>query len=448
MSQIIMHQWEDGLTSFDHRRQYTGILMPGRYCGFDTFSNSGLGFTLAHSSGGYLETDIAGSLAVAKKGVHITRQGLFVHETASITGLTCATNAANASIRTDLVIVEHLTPNGTPGGSPAVYSVVQGPNGSSAPSSLPNPEKQVILGRISIPASASDLNSATYTPEPIPFLGGADLVANFGLNSLFARLAAVNVFTKTQIYGEVNIASADFSGGKLTFKDGGNSQYYAAGNPAQTFKEIQAPAAGSVHTRFLLRNISGNSLTIQLSQSPTNGGLPIYSTNLGTTSIVIPTGEWVELAYASSVWWILNTSVFTSYLIASKTITDQAAAVFSSYSVVTGVITPEAGSVSTASGTITYKKVGKLLFLNGGMTMDNSTAINYFDLDLEGAVPGLVPSNFSVGGQAQGNTQYIDASGNRITVEPLVGTKKIRIIKSGSAATTLIAVLGMTIFLD
>lgn len=361
MSQRIYHHYKDDLTSFDHRRQYTGIIGPGRYCGFDTLTPSTLNFTIGHGTTGLLETLIGGTAAGAKKGVHVTRQGLFVHETATITGLSCLTNATNGTIRNDLLIAEHLYADGVVGGTPALYSVVTGPIGSEALPALPNPEKQVILGVISIPANAATLAGATYTPAAVPLPGNANIFTNFPeLDAKYAKLLEVNQFTKTQHGSKATLSALDFSGGKLTFKDTGNTQSIGSGTAAQTVNEIEEAGIGT--TIYTIINNSSANQTFMLGIAPAVGGKSIFIANVSRTSIVLPQNGWIQLIYLGTAWWVLNSSVFISEIAHGESAYQELNAGYNQF-------VPSSGDIITASalvshaGSILWKKIGKILHM-------------------------------------------------------------------------------------
>ena len=307
MAQRILPNYQDDLGSFEHSRQFAGILPAGRYCGFDTIDATGLNFGILHDVTGFFETLVDGSVSGNKMGALVTRQGMRVHETSDIGGLSCASNASNPFERIDLVIAEHLYADGAPGGTPLIYSVLQGANGGPVAPALPSPEKQFIIGAISIPANASNLSGATYTRAQTPLLGGLSLFDNFPeLAQTFAKLGAVNYFTKTQALGKGDVTAANVSSGKYIVSSEGNLQSYTGAS--QTIREISDYTQEGVTIR-IHNNDTTNSLTFQMEQSPLGGGLTIKK-KWDTLPVILTPGHWIELVKEGSAWWVTASSVF------------------------------------------------------------------------------------------------------------------------------------------
>lgn len=182
MAQIRLRDYREPLTSFTHNIMQLRN-RPGRFIGFDTLSQTAtLSFNLTHALGAQTYKD-ENQNTVGPIGVIMSRQGLYIIETGNIGPFTIDTNSGNASDRTDLVVCNHqyVVVNG---GQSATYSIIKGPIGNSAPPGLTNPNFQVILGRIFIPAGATNLNQCTYQRDRSPDSGdGPD-----------ARLNEVNKF--------------------------------------------------------------------------------------------------------------------------------------------------------------------------------------------------------------------------------------------------------------
>jgi hypothetical protein len=182
MAQIRLRDYKEPLTSFNHNiMQFTR--KPGRFVGFDTLVQTAtLGFNLAHAATGTTYKDEVQN-TIGPAGVIMSTQGVFIIETATITGFTVDTNAGNTTDRVDLIVCNHQFLN-LSGGQAATYSIIKGPIGNPVAAALPNPFFQTIIGRVLLPAGATDLAQCTYVKERCPDTGdGVD-----------ARLTDVNRF--------------------------------------------------------------------------------------------------------------------------------------------------------------------------------------------------------------------------------------------------------------
>ena len=161
MAQKLFTTFRAAVESFPLGEQNIGLIKPGRYNGYDIFNKTGgLTFRLSHS----------GSISKTKKdgtpdnqfGAIIMPTGIVIHESDTI-DLLVTTNSGNANMREDLVICEHDYQE-VQNGTPANYSVVKGPMDGSKPT-LPNPEKQVIVGRITITPGGYTEDDISYKKE-------------------------------------------------------------------------------------------------------------------------------------------------------------------------------------------------------------------------------------------------------------------------------------------
>lgn len=270
MAQKSYWNFKDTLLSNSMNNVLLGLLEPGRYRGFDSMNVSGLNLTLTHTITGIKQT-LENLTQTTETAIVYTKQGYVIQEDAAISGLSCLTNASNAFIRTDLVIQTHQDVN-TIGGSPATYSIITGPNGSPTPPALPNPTYQVIIGYISIPASAANLTGATYTPAKTPLLGNQVFNdSNFPYLKFYALLGgAPNNFTKVQRWGKASTDMVIDGNNKINFNTEGNL-FKFAGVADQTADEMDAQGEGTV--LFFINNTAFN-LNINLNVTPDGGGLP------------------------------------------------------------------------------------------------------------------------------------------------------------------------------
>lgn len=159
-------KYRDPIESFPLGEARVGIDRAGRYNGYDVPEFVGaMNMNIGHS--GSLPKTMANGTPDNYFGALMMPTGAIIHDTDDIT-VTLEQNPTGA-IRIDLLICEHDY-QAIAGGIPAVYSVVKGPGDSTAPT-LPNPEKQIILGRFTIPANAMLADGITYKPEAAPLPG-------------------------------------------------------------------------------------------------------------------------------------------------------------------------------------------------------------------------------------------------------------------------------------
>lgn len=168
MAQSRFTKYQDPINSLPLNEKYVGILEPSVYKGFDAIqSRAGLNITLNHTTTGELFTNLDGT-QTPRRGVWLTRQGVVVKEDANIT--VAITPNPNNFERWDILVGEHLHDELNPGGLPAGYVVLPGTNQTEP--TLPNPESQVIIGRIRVPANATSTAAVVWERRAIPSLGG------------------------------------------------------------------------------------------------------------------------------------------------------------------------------------------------------------------------------------------------------------------------------------
>lgn len=228
MAQKVYHNYKGSIEAFEFNKLFLGLLAPGRYRGFDGFTATGsLTFELLHTTTGINQTTQALGLTTPT-GIAMTKQGNVVQEDANITGLSIGTNGANAFERIDVVYLEHEHTL-VIGGAPAIYGVIQGANGGPVEPALTNPNKQIKLGTLRIPASVTDLTTTLFVPSVTPGMGGRTGI--YGENqNLFNRIPT------TVVAG----AAAYDSGAakKVTPSWSGNFYDVSLGSAAQQVKYI------------------------------------------------------------------------------------------------------------------------------------------------------------------------------------------------------------------
>ena len=179
MAQLRFQNYNRPLVSFDESRRTIGLAIPGVYCGWDRITNiAGNSITISHDLTGVFATEADNSSRIGPLGLAVSNHGVEVYEDSPVV-LNVNYNAGNAFVRVDWVIMNHNY-LASPGGTPAIYSVVQGQNGIDfgEPVALPNPATHVIIAKIYIPASAANLSAIAYIKKQSPKLGG------YGFNKL------------------------------------------------------------------------------------------------------------------------------------------------------------------------------------------------------------------------------------------------------------------------
>lgn len=167
MAQKLFTTFRAAVESFPLGEQNIGLLKPGRYNGYDVMNSlGGLSIEIAHS--GFIPKTLKTGTPDNLFGALLMPTGIIIHDTDK-PNLSVAHNSGNPNKRTDFVICEHEY-QAVQGGTPANYSIVQGPNDGSLPI-LPNPEKQVLIGRIEIKANGYQYNDLTYYVEKTPLPG-------------------------------------------------------------------------------------------------------------------------------------------------------------------------------------------------------------------------------------------------------------------------------------
>lgn len=205
MAQRVFFNWQENLKSFDTLQAFSGVLFPGRYCGFDTKSYTGLALSLTHASSGIIQSDINGTLT-AKTGSWVSPQGSVIQESATVSiGNVTANSSGNPRI--DLIVGQYLKPPTS--SASATYLIVAGtPAATPVAPALPNTHMNVILGYLLVPNGTTvDLASCTFTPANIPLLGNetrptysvtteVNMSNDWAADDLSSSSIVINVFKK------------------------------------------------------------------------------------------------------------------------------------------------------------------------------------------------------------------------------------------------------------
>lgn len=277
MAQVRLRDYQEPLTSFNHN-----IIQlrnkPGRFIGFDTLVQTAtLGFNLSHAASGTAYRNEAQNL-IGPVGVLMSRQGVYIIETDTITGFLIDTNAGNTNDRIDLVVCNHQFVN-VAGGQNATYSIIKGPIASSTPPNLTNPDYQIIVGRITMPAGATNVNQATYIKERCPDSGdGIDARLN-EIN----KFAALNQFNFSPRNHRNDVPENLIGAFGWTLDPDGNNWDLAFNSLSTQF--IDAIRLGKDTA------LNGTTITIQITDNAvirSNVVIPGSAINRGYSNIVVP----------------------------------------------------------------------------------------------------------------------------------------------------------------
>lgn len=186
MAQMQFTNYQDDILSFDLRQAMLGILNPGRYCGYDTFSPDTEGggvisITIRHTATGIRKSSKANPpVAGLQNGVVMTPQGLIIQDDNGAIPITIDDGSGNGGLtRYDVIYLSHIYLDGVPGDNPATYHIVKGTPGSGTPA-VPFPAYQVPLIVVTIPDGVTTWTGLTFTPVSCPELGDLDIQTIMG----------------------------------------------------------------------------------------------------------------------------------------------------------------------------------------------------------------------------------------------------------------------------
>lgn len=160
------------LDSWEEIQRWVGLLEPGVYRGFDSYSFNGTTVTLSHTQTGIEKTNKTGDGKSNKTAIILTPQGSVIHEDAAVE-LVVSTNSGGANDRIDYVVGTHTYQNSSIGVD-MVFSILQGPGDGSEPV-VSDVYNDVIIGKLIIPAGATDHTSTQYIRESRPGLANEDV---------------------------------------------------------------------------------------------------------------------------------------------------------------------------------------------------------------------------------------------------------------------------------
>jgi len=224
MGQVQFNTFQSDVLSFELREAMLGILYPGRYCGYDTMQANGspngtIPIKIIHTGDGVKKgSKVEPPTLGDNLGVAVSTQGTIIHEDQDV--IEGVTKNTVASVRYDIIYMEHEADLGTPGANPATYGRIQGTAGSGLPS-LTNSEKRIILGYIELAANADEFAELTWHPS----------VTHFGDNKIFEYLLGSNFIGTTFVNSKINALSGLANAGALGDRVYAEENYITDKNP-------------------------------------------------------------------------------------------------------------------------------------------------------------------------------------------------------------------------
>jgi len=187
MAQTKYHSWLDDDLTRSLNKWWLGIKDPGRYRGFDWDELAPLATTFLHEKTGVVITNSDSPITQTPiSGVWISQQGTVIKESAPI-ALTFTANPSGFG-RIDVVYGQHIYVE-TVGGAAATYGIIVGtPSASPVAPALPLPLEQVALGYMFIPAGATDLTDAVYTPARVPNFANDETIAHTDIEQIWTAM--------------------------------------------------------------------------------------------------------------------------------------------------------------------------------------------------------------------------------------------------------------------
>lgn len=193
----------DTLVSFTQDISFLGMIMPGRYSGLDSVSITGT-WTFRISPGNGITVVDYNSVTLGPWAVWVTKQGVYIREDAAvqetITGalfdFVVSPNTGNYT-RYDAIYGEHDFVPGTGPQTDATYHMIMGNaslptlDGPDLNPTLPNPDRQILLGYIAVPKNATGVSDCTWMPMAIPS-------PNNSVSDI-ATLSGINIYQATQM---------------------------------------------------------------------------------------------------------------------------------------------------------------------------------------------------------------------------------------------------------
>jgi len=159
--------YQADILSFELRDALLGVLMPGRYRGYnlmaeyDTQVGDNVYCRFTHPAGISKYDQDSPPVLEAKRGIAITTQGTIIAEDGNVDVTVVLINGGASDTVVHLLYMEHVYDGAVPGANNATYGIKSGTEGGGIPS-LTSPTKQVIIGYIIEPIGAAQFSNLTY----------------------------------------------------------------------------------------------------------------------------------------------------------------------------------------------------------------------------------------------------------------------------------------------
>lgn len=259
MAQKRYFNFKDPDSTFEMARWMNGILEPGLYRGFDYAGTSSMNLLLNHQVTGRVHVNLD-LTSTNKNGIAITPYGVIVHDD---TELSLPIDPTGDLPRIDLIVMSHQYLQ-VQGGDYAVYLVIKGtPSATPSAPALVNPNTDIELGRIYLPASTTNLSATgvKYTKVAVP---------RFSSDITYVKTDVSNQFTKFVGFAQGSDISPD-ENKILTIPQDGN--LFRVVNPS------------NYEIAFIKGLVPGNEITLLFDSS--NTSIVDYNSIGGT----IPSGS-------------------------------------------------------------------------------------------------------------------------------------------------------------
>lgn len=202
MAQKVFTTYRAAVESLPLCELHVGFLKPGRYNGFRTLTAlTGLSLEIGHDNPQTIKKNVGGYVPF---GAIVTTNGSIIHESAAIP-ITLDNNLGNDNTRYDILVCEHEYV-AIIGGQPATYLVIKGDLEGNTPT-LPNPEKQVLVGTFSLGPGGFNIDTLSYSPVITPLLGDMTAAEAFELLEIPEATTIIKGITQyaTDIEAEARI---------------------------------------------------------------------------------------------------------------------------------------------------------------------------------------------------------------------------------------------------
>ena len=155
MAQYVFWNWKDDDATKALNERFLGLLPSGLYRGFDAIRNGSLTLELSNVGSSSFEFTTIDTKVREKRGMTVSNQGVVIHESDSIF---LEIEPGHPTLgRIDIIVQEHEYVY-SQGASQAIYRVITGTPGTPAPP-VPDPDIQIKLGEIFVPAGVTALNA-------------------------------------------------------------------------------------------------------------------------------------------------------------------------------------------------------------------------------------------------------------------------------------------------